>query len=159
MYLTKRQYVGGSYEHRRDKGTVKIAVFAGTENQELIEIPANEISHITLDAGYWRKANQIHNWFVQNVQNGVDEGQESYVRCEQLGQLKSVCEAILRAKKAHGSDSPQVLNLITETLPPKAGFFFGSTDIDEYYFADLERTVEILKDIDKSKDYFYEASW
>jgi len=25
------------------------------------------------EVGYWRKANHIHKWFVDNVQNGVDE--------------------------------------------------------------------------------------
>ena len=23
--------------------------------------------------GYWRKANQIHKWFVDNVQGGIDD--------------------------------------------------------------------------------------
>ncbi len=26
-----------------------------------------------IEVGYWRKANQIHNWFVKNVQGGVDD--------------------------------------------------------------------------------------
>ena len=26
-----------------------------------------------IEVGYWRKANQIHNWFVENIQNGIDD--------------------------------------------------------------------------------------
>ena len=34
---------------------------------------------ISYPVGYWRKANAIHNWFVQNVQDNRDECQKSYV--------------------------------------------------------------------------------
>jgi hypothetical protein len=27
---------------------------------------------LVIELAYWRKANQIHNWFVKNVQNGQD---------------------------------------------------------------------------------------
>ena len=30
-------------------------------------------SRIIEQVGYWRKANQIHNWFVENVQDGEDD--------------------------------------------------------------------------------------
>ena len=33
---------------------------------------------ISYPVGYWRKANAIHNWFVQNVQDGRDECQKSW---------------------------------------------------------------------------------
>jgi hypothetical protein len=154
MYLVKKKYIGGNYSHRNVEGTVKLTI-----GQELVEIPAHDISEIVMSAGYWRKANQVHNWFVKNVQNGRDECQQSYVSIEQLEQLKGICEAILKARQIHGNDSPEVLGLITETLPPTAGFFFGNTEINEYYFHDLQDTVEILDNLDKSLDYYYEASW
>ena len=36
------------------------------------------------EVGYWRKANQIHKWFVDNVQDGVDDCGEYKVTKEQL---------------------------------------------------------------------------
>lgn len=45
--------------------------------------------------GYWRKANAIHRWFVDNIQDGKDECQESYVSKEDIEKLLSVCNNIL----------------------------------------------------------------
>jgi hypothetical protein len=51
--------------------------------------------------------------------------------------------------------------LAEELLPSHSGFFFGSTEYDEWYFKDLTRTVEIIDRCLASKfDYFeYQASW
>ena len=52
-----------------------------------------------------------------------------------------------------------------EELPTQAGFFFGSTEYDEYYIRDLEQTVEMLepviKFLEENKKYeaYYRASW
>ena len=37
---------------------------------------------------YWRKANQIHNWFVENVQDGDDDCRDYYVSEEDLEELR-----------------------------------------------------------------------
>ena len=81
--------------------------------------------------GYWRKSNQIHNWFVINAQDDVDECQQSPVKIEQLVELRKLCRRAIRTKDA-------------SLLPPVEGFFFGSTDIDKWYWSDLADTVEIL---------------
>ena len=101
---------------------------------------------------YWRKANAIHNWFVTNCQGGRDECQLTYVSREDLTKLRDLCREVLASKCA-------------EKLPPTSGFFFGSTDVDDGYYADLERTAselsEILDNSDAYKewDFFYQASW
>lgn len=43
----------------------------------------------------WRKANQIHNWFVGNVQNGVDDCDAHEVSKEQLEDLLEICTNVL----------------------------------------------------------------
>ena len=51
---------------------------------------------------------------------------------------------------------------IKEILPPASGFFFGSTQIDEYYKNDVERTIEIIDTLlreDAAADFYYQASW
>ena len=42
------------------------------------------------------------------------------------------------------------LNIFQRILcwPTHEGFFFGSTEYDEYYFADLESTIEQLEDVE-----------
>lgn len=100
--------------------------------------------------GYWRKSNQIHNWFVETIGNGIDECQKMFVTRENLEELKSLCEQVLADH-----------SLASELLPTGAGFFFGSTEYDEYYFTDLKETVKIIDRCLASKfDYFeYQASW
>lgn len=141
MYLTKSHYVGAYFEHRQVKGTVSLMV----EGKKL-PINKKKISEIIEQVGYWRKANAIHNWFVQHVQDGKDECQRSYVSAEQLLELKKLCELALKTKDA-------------TLLPPVSGFFFGSTEIDTYYWDDIRETIEILSDIDETCTYYYQASW
>ena len=46
---------------------------------------------VSVNVAYWRKANQIHNWFVTNVQRGEDDCGEYYVSREKLSQLLRDC--------------------------------------------------------------------
>lgn len=107
-----------------------------------------------VEAGYWRKANAIHKWFVENVQNGIDECQLSVVSRDQINMLLERVELVLR-------DNSRA----RELLPTTSGFFFGSTDHDEWYFRDLEDTQEILKkaldilDGDDTITFYYQSSW
>lgn len=102
--------------------------------------------HGRTEVGYWRKSNQIHNWFVENVQGGVDDCEEYHVTYEQLTKLKELCLKVLETKRA-------------SLLPPTEGFFFGSTEIDDYYYDDLRQTVEIINKLEPSEDYYYMSSW
>ena len=75
----------------------------------------------------WRKANQIHKWFVDNAQGGVDDCGTYEIQPNKLKELKDLCSKVLKTKK-------------TKLLPPQKGFFFGSSEVDEDYYSDLEIT-------------------
>jgi len=94
MYLTKRKYVGANYEHRNVTGTIDIKI-----DKKPLPIKLSEVSEIIMTAGYWRKSNQIHNWFVQNVQDGKDECQESYVSHEKLQELLNECKEVKHRRR------------------------------------------------------------
>jgi len=53
--------------------------------------------------------------------------------------------------------------LASEHLPTTSGFFFGSTEYDEWYFQDLQSTVEIidnaLSKIGDEWTFSYQSSW
>lgn len=102
--------------------------------------------------GYWRKCNQIHQWFVNTCQDGKDDCREAYVSRERLEELLNLCTTVI-------ADN----SLATELLPTGSGFFFGSTDYDEWYFNDLKMTVEIinnvLKNVPSDWDFAYGSSW
>lgn len=110
---------------------------------------------IQVQAMYWRKANAIHNWFVKNVQNGIDDCREYYVSQSKLIELRDICERILNDK-----------DLSYELLPPASGFFFGSQVVDEWYMKDLKATVkrfdELISLQNQRNDrvmFYYRSSW
>jgi len=133
MFLSKEVYVGGQYEHRR----VSMDDTKFTVGNRKVIIPANTIESISIEVGYWRKANQIHQWFVDNVQDGIDECQRVQVSKIQLLELKELCEEVLDDH-----------SLAEDLLPVQGGLFFGNTEYDEYYFSDLEDTVKLLSELD-----------
>ena len=119
---------------------------------QLIGLPGDrKVKTITVEAGYWRKANQIHNWFVQNVQDGVDECQEAYVSREHLKELRETCQKVLDNH-----------DLAESLLPTASGFFFGGTEYDDWYFNDIEDTIKIIDDalaMPDNWDFNYRSSW
>lgn len=50
----------------------------------------------TVEVAYWRKANMIHRWFVNNVCDGEDDCREYYVNLEDIKNLLGICKNILR---------------------------------------------------------------
>ena len=156
MYLNKKTYVGAKWEHRNVKGEVKIKC---GENE--LPIRFDRISTIEEEVGYWRKANQIHRWFVENVQEGKDDCGEYYVTLDNLKKLLEDCKSVLenKGKKTESKIAKSV-------LPTQGGFFFGSTDYDEYYWQDIEDTIKIVEGIIEEEsqgrtggDYYYHSSW
>ena len=132
-------------------------------NKKLWKLFDKEIKPIDIDSaevsfeiGYWRKANQIHKWFVDNCQEGKDECQSSEVSREQLEILLKICEEVIGYKDK--DDKSEVENI----LPHQKGFFFGGYEYDEYYFMDIENTIEIIKkclEMPTCWDFKYRASW
>jgi hypothetical protein len=109
--------------------------------------------YVVLELMYWRKANAIHKWFVDNVQEGEDDCKEHLVSIDDLKQLLSVVNSVL-----------QDTSLAEQLLPPVGGFFFGSTAVDEWYWKDLENTRDRLNELLSSPDIeeldiYYQSSW
>ena len=110
------------------------------------------VKEISLQAMYWRKANAIHGWFVEIVQDGEDNCREYEVDKEQLETLRDLCKDILEHPDAERD----------EDLEPTEGFFFGSYNKDEWYYKDLKDTVEGLDKVLALPDEYsftYQASW
>ena len=58
-------------------------------------VSALRVSQPSAELAYWRKANQIHKWFVDNVQEGVDNCGEYYVSHEKLQELLDTVNNVL----------------------------------------------------------------
>jgi hypothetical protein len=105
------------------------------------------------EIAYWRKANQIREWFNSHLENGVAKYEYVQVSKEDLEQLLEDCKKVL--------EDP---TLAEDLLPTSSGFFFGSTDYDEEYFEVLEDTVtmleQILEETDfENEDVYYSECW
>jgi hypothetical protein len=151
MYLTARKYVSDyTFQKGEDTKTVNDILSAvGLDRNALCQDSPG--INVAVNVGYWRKVNSIHNWFVKNVQGGIDECQESHVTREELVTLLNTVVEVIATKKP-------------DALPTAAGFFFGSTDIDEWYWSDLEYTRDLLTKILSNEslegfDFIYQASW
>jgi len=109
---------------------------------------------VIFEVGYWRKANAIHKWFVDNIQDGNDDCNEYSIDEEKLKELLELVNKVLKNKKK-----------ASELLPTSQGFFFGSYEYDKYYFEDLELTKKIIENLlnnrEKYEDceIYYRSSW
>ena len=144
MYLTARRHIS---KWSDDDKPLQEAVNASIPDRGDMNAKT-----VVFEATYWRKANAIHKWFVDNVQDGKDDCESYYVSQDQLKELRDVCKKVL-------ADTM----LADSLLPPQSGFFFGSTAIDESYTDDLTYTVEqldkLVGDQYKSWDFNYQSSW
>jgi hypothetical protein len=143
MYLSRKIYLGLNYEHNREQYKDIVIKVKG--------VNINKVTYIEEEAITWRKANAIHKWFVDNVQDGKDDCGYYYVDKEQLEELYDLIKSIKNKKDAIAK------------LPTSEGFFFGSYEYDEWYFKELRRTEKELKKIldhkDDNGEYYYRSSW
>ena len=179
MYFIKKRYIGGNYQHRNITGNIDIK-----KDGKQIPIDLSKISYIEEEAGYWRKANAIHKWFVDNVQDGEDDCKEYWVSKNKIEELLNLCKevkqkAILKdgeiqngMRVENGEWKPimekgkyiENAEEIEQLLPTQDGFFFGGTNYDEYYIQDIEDTIKILEEAlkdseDYEVDFYYRSSW
>lgn len=169
MYLIRKKYVGAEYEHRKVKGTVYITI-----GDKQLPIDFNRIVYIDEKVGYWRKANAIHKWFVDNVQDGVDDCKSYYVSTEKLEELLDLCKKVKKIAKIKDGEHEEdriIENAeeIEEILPTTDGCFFGSTTYDGWYMQDIDYTIDLLKKLLKEEkelneqgfysDFEYSSSW
>jgi len=179
MYLERKIYVK-NWGFMKDKDKYSISVKRNGKKVE--HINTEKINYVIEGAGTWRKANAIHSWFVNNVQEGVDDCKLYYVDEDKLKELLSTVNEVLEASKlikgkvqagyTYNDKKEKVYNyedgkliadssIAEELLPVAEGFFFGDNEYNEWYYDDLKYTQKVLKEAvkDKEADYYYQASW
>ena len=147
MYLTKKTYVK-NWEHMKPEERHQITVL---KDGKPTKIKPDRVEEITEGIGYWRKANQIHRWFVENCQKHTDDCREYHVSRAKLEQLLTLVNTVL------GEHSQAEI-----LLPTQSGFFFGSEEYDADYFSDLMDTQKIIETAlaeDPEGSYYYQSSW
>jgi len=134
----------------------------------------------------WRKENHIHAWFVHNVQADVDQCEDAIVSKEKLAEFVRLCEEMIAGCELVPGDvyngetftpatgwvtnyeSGNVLSADSQALcerlmPTQSGFFFGSTQYNEWYLKSLQNAVQAVKPVlEKMADddtVIYWSSW
>jgi hypothetical protein len=180
MYLDKEIYIGANYDFHEIGGEIAL-----TRKGNKIPINLKKIKSITEEGIYWRKANQIHKWFVDNVQDGNDDCGRYYVSKDTLQTLLDTINNVFEKVSKHIDLSSVDFDKMDETefntkanankdvieeicgnlLPTRSGFFFGGISYDFFYFYDLNYTKreleKLLNDIgeDEEISFYYHSSW
>ncbi len=178
MYLNKKHYVQ-KWSFQAPEEQTQVVVTKGGNPHPYIK--AERVNYVEEQVMYWRKFNALHAWFVENVQNGVDECQVSYVSRIDLEKLLETLQKVMASLKA----SPKIpimvesgwangektfteimvhadTSVAEELFPTVSGFFFGGTEYDDYYIEQVEETIEMLEaelSVEDGADYTYHASW
>jgi len=156
MYLYLEHYESKHHDYEHQENNVAGDFYP----KELRTLGDKHIKHNFLSketkyqVGYWRKANAIHKWFV-DYSNREDDCRDILVDKKALKDLRDIC---VKVKNDH--------SLAPMLLPTEDGFFFGSTEYGDWYFQDIDYTIDMLNDVisflDKNDHYWdciYCASW
>lgn len=149
MYLEARKFVSSYSDAETYQNLKKQMALADGD------LPHSNFGTLSLEVMYWRKVNAVHDWFVREVQNGEDDCKTYHVSKEKLAELVDTCKRVV---------DKQDPTVAADLLPSASGFFFGSTDYDEYYYEGLLWTIEGIERILNSPaydgmDFYYQSSW
>jgi hypothetical protein len=184
MYAARKLcVVQSTFDKPKERYTVKLM----RGGKPVPGIQADRISTVEEEVMYWRKANHIHNWFVEHVQDGVDDQRSYYVSWEQLEHLLDDCKKVIEASElieraevvgtgengenpsgtAMGETGKVIKDptVAKSLLPTQQGFFFGSYDYDEHYLNDVVETRDwVQRMLDDHRngvpgDIYYSCWW
>lgn len=144
-----------------------------------------EVESLFEEVAHWNKANQIHTWFANHIQDGEDNRKYYEVTKGKLRELLEVCKAVLdgsvveqgQVSTGYGFDEAgnrihhyamgKVIanpRLAQHLLPTRSGPAFGSTDYDEDYIKDVVKTAKIIKKVLRETNFrthaiYYHSNW
>lgn len=151
LYLRKESYCSKYTKPNLCKYPQELQDFA----EEIEERNFMSISKETnYQVGYWRKFNALHGWIVEHCADGKDDCRPVLLDTADIEEIISICQEILE-------DHSKAKDL----MPTTDGFFFGTDEYDDWYYQDMEYTLNLFKKVLKiavdKPDYsvVYEASW
>lgn len=150
-----------------------------------LDTGVKRLKKIDNDYMYWRKANHIHKWFVDNFQDGNDDCRYVVITewdKEKLEELLDKCNKVIKSLEKQKLEEVTIdrgigeygiykskqytdISVAEELLPTTDGFFFGGIEYGEYYLEDTKLTRKWLKKALKEVDFengevlLYWSSW
>lgn len=102
-----------------------------------------------VEIGYFRKVN-----FLMGVFDREQTGEYIKIDKHDLLDLQERCKTVLEHRDTATANA---------FLPPQSGFFFGGTDINDYYFSDVEDVADwletILPTLDDEDVIYFEGNY
>lgn len=132
-----------------------------------------------VEVAYWRKANQIHNYFVEKAQKGADDCGYYKVSKKVAEKLLTICKELKEKiittpgkmvagytykngeKEIEYENGLVIANpeVCEKLLPTVSGFFFGNTEYNEWYIEDIDSTIEQMTEVLNTTDFDKEELW
>jgi hypothetical protein len=132
MGLDMTLYVKTFTKRINDKREQVSIVNIARELKNTSHIKIERIAFIIEEVGIWKDVYHIHNWFVENVQDGIDNCADYYVNENQLKDLLNTCKEVLNDH----SKAPVLLP-----------FYDDEGEYDEFYFEEIKETISIIENI------------
>ena len=109
------------------------------------------------------KANQIFNWFIQNVMNGEPSKKHYNVTKDQLSMLLDALNKVKNSISEVGIVNEKVAKCVMPVLT-NGGYFFGTTEYDAIYTAQIIDAIDIINNILSTTDFneqaiYFNATW
>lgn len=121
-----------------------------TPQEVKIELDKQLLDYYPMYQAYFRKVNFLYQYFRNDMEN-----EWCLVGKEKIENLIELCEQVIK----HKGDE----DFANQYLPTTSGFFFGSTDYDDWYFADVKDCLTQMKKLNKSLNQddlvMWEFSW
>lgn len=126
-----------------------------------------DVEEESREVAYWRKASGILNWFDNNLSSvskkNAEMGSDSFDR----DGVRNCIEYEVQKDEYFGliEDCKEVLKTkeVPDDMVPIPGFFFGSTEVDDYYWEYINDTINQLEyyadEIDWDNDQVYFSIW
>ena len=142
MFLDSHTYIGNLKRKPHEQVKLIIPGFP--------HIRPERVEYVSERVGYWRNADAIHSWFVENVMDGIEEKGGCYVSTEDLKKLCDLVDRVLADR-----------TLAKDLLPTPDGLCFGPTEYGANYFGYLEDTRKLLSGVLKENrgNYDYSSFW
>lgn len=133
--------------------------FGVTDRLDIEEHQYGDLRYVTAerndteDVGYMRKHNHLLPYF-----NYADDCSDKFVSKTEVEAFIDDAKTVLSHR---GEEDAQ--EVADDLIPTESGFFFGSTEYDDYYYACLEEDIrifeEILEDFDFNNDILIMHCW
>lgn len=115
------------------------------------------LATVKLKLGQFRKFNALHGYIEKRV--GEIENLQDVSIDDIIDELYEDCKLILATKDSKDGNADAI-----QRMPPTEGFFFGSTEVDGWYYSDVKELHDLLADLIKLSEigdisFKYTAWW